>query len=72
MALDYHTFVHSTNLMAASYDTETQRLEIEFRDGSRYRYTTVPAETWAGLTRAPSAGSYFHRVIKSQFAGIEV
>lgn len=40
------------------------RLEVEFANGSVYRYEDVPAALFLGLLEAPSIGAYFHRAIK--------
>lgn len=69
MALDTTTFAGSSNLASGSYDDETQELTVEFRSGETYAYRNVPQGIWAGLKGAGSAGSYFHRQVRSRFAG---
>lgn len=44
----------------ASVGYENGTLEIEFRDGSVYRYHDVPMETFIALLQADSPGSYLH------------
>lgn len=62
------TFPRSSNLVAASYEPDVENLTVEFENGSRYTYYSVPAATYRGLTLAPSAGQYFYRQIRSRFA----
>jgi hypothetical protein len=57
----------SAHLAAATDDPGEQTLEIEFTSGDVYTYSNVPSETYSGLTRAGSAGQYFHRQIQNVF-----
>lgn len=59
--------LHSSNLRAAEYDAAARRLLIEFNDSSRYEYTGVPENIYAGLLRAPSQGRYFHHWIRDRY-----
>jgi KTSC domain len=42
-------------------------LEIEFRNGSVYRYFLVPQAVFDGLLAAPSKGTYFNRHVRNRF-----
>ncbi|MDR1080010.1 MAG: KTSC domain-containing protein [Deltaproteobacteria bacterium] len=53
------TSVDSSNLAAVGYDSESNELEITFRDGRVYMYEEVPEEIAGELLRAPSKGRYF-------------
>lgn len=58
--------VSSRSLRAIGYDPDAQALEVEFQNGSRYRYEQVPAETVAELLAADSLGRYFNQVFKAR------
>jgi hypothetical protein len=57
----------STTLAAAAYDGRCERLELDFRDGTRYAYTGVPPNLYLDLLRADSKGSFFNRHIRGRF-----
>ena len=57
----------STALRGASYDDETQTLDVDFRNGQSYTFEGVPSEVALGLRDAPSPGSYFHKNIKGVY-----
>jgi len=65
--MDRHA-VSSSNLRSVGYDDATRTLEIEFRDGSLYRYSSVPESVYRSLMAAGSKGSYFHAHIRDRFA----
>lgn len=56
--------VISSNLRSVGFDSDTQVLEVEFHNGSVYRYSRVPANVYYGLLNAHSKGTYFDRVIR--------
>lgn len=58
------THVVSSNISSVGYDLQTRILEIEFLNGSIYRYFHVPQSEYQGLMRAPSHGRYFDANIK--------
>lgn len=58
--------VSSSCLRAIGYDADAEVLEVEFQNGSRYRYERVPAETVAELLAADSLGRYFNLVFKAR------
>jgi KTSC domain len=60
--------VASTLLANVGYDRATSTLDLEFRDGSLYRYSAVSEAIYQGLLAADSKGSYFNRQIRSRFA----
>ena len=59
--------VSSSNLPRVCYDTSTLTLDISFRNGGLYRYSSVPAHIHAGLMSASSHGEYFHQHIKDKY-----
>ena len=59
--------VNSTLLASMSYEAGAALLQLEFRDGSLYRYFGVPADIYEGLLAANSKGVYFNRRIRGSF-----
>jgi hypothetical protein len=57
----------STTLVAATYDDRHSRLQLDFRDGTRYAFSGVAPELFHDLLRAASKGSYFNRYIRGRF-----
>ncbi|MBW4637217.1 MAG: lysine--tRNA ligase [Gloeocapsa sp. UFS-A4-WI-NPMV-4B04] len=51
-----------------NYNLATQTFEIEFSNGSIYKYQDVPADLYQGLVTAPSQGQYFNEHIKEKYA----
>ena len=58
--------VNSSSLRALGYDPDEQTLEVEFHNGSLYRYEQVPADVVQALLEADSLGRYFNQVFKAQ------
>lgn len=61
------TSVQSSSLHSVGYEEETKTLEIEFNNGSVYRYYGVPFSVYQGLMSAPSHGKYFHQHIRDVY-----
>lgn len=55
----------SSNIKSAAY--ENGALEIEFRNGSRYRYEGVERKVYDELRQADSAGKYFATNIRGLY-----
>lgn len=64
--------VTSTSVRSVGYDLSTGTLELEYVNGSVYRYYEVPQPTYAGLLAAPSIGNYVNTEIKPYFDFAEV
>lgn len=62
------TAVSSSNLASVGYDSATQVLRIEFRNGGVYEYHNVPEAEYQGLMSASSKGSYHHQNIKGRYS----
>ena len=58
--------VSSRSLRELGYDPDQQVLEVQFHNGSLYRYEGVPAEVVQALLEADSLGRYFNQVFKPQ------
>jgi KTSC domain len=57
-------FLTSKTLAAAVYDASQARLQLDFRDGSRYVYASVPPDLFRGLLAATSKGRFFNQHIR--------
>jgi len=60
-------FVDSSNVEAIGYDDNAQELHVQFLNGSRYVYHSVPREVFDAFLNAPSKGSYLNREIKGVY-----
>jgi len=65
------TLLNSSSLHSAGYQ-EQCGLEIEFRDGSVYRYADVSLQVYLALLRAESKGRFFNSHIRTQFPSIRI
>ncbi len=61
---DMQPVTGSSQIAAAGYQQETQKLRIEFSSGALYEYDNVPLHVYGELMSAASVGSYFHSSIK--------
>ncbi len=59
--------VNSSNLRSVGYDSMSETLTIQFRDGRIYEYYHVPQHIYNGLMLASSKGKYHHRYIKNSY-----
>ena len=64
--------VDSSSLRSVGYDAATLTLEVEFRNGSVYRYLDVPTGLWTSFRRAPSMGKFFQEHVRDQFETMRV
>ncbi|HUE65488.1 MAG TPA: KTSC domain-containing protein [Rhizomicrobium sp.] len=58
------SFLTSKTLAAAVYDASQARLQLDFRDGSRYVYSPVPPHLFRALLAADSKGRFFNQHIR--------
>jgi hypothetical protein len=63
--------VISSNIKSIGFDKETTTLEIEFKNGTVYRYEPISEDTYLELIQAESVGKYFNQHIKNA-SGINV
>lgn len=61
------TYVNSSNLESAGYDSNVNVLEIEFKRGAIYHYFDVPENVFHELINASSVGSYFNHNIRDVY-----
>ena len=59
--------LRSTAIAAASYETDTETLEVEFVNGRSYTHEGVPLDVYEGLVSAGSPGSFYNAAIKGQY-----
>jgi hypothetical protein len=59
--------VDSSSLRSIGYDRSTRALEVEFLNGTVYRYHDVPAELWTAFRGAASKGQFFQHRVREQF-----
>jgi hypothetical protein len=57
----------STVIRKFHYESDCNRLLIEFQSGRRYAYSNVPPETYAAFRAAHSRGAYFNACIRDHF-----
>jgi len=50
-----------------NYDPATETFNVEFNNGSIYKYHDVPANVHQGLVNAPSQGQYFNEHIREKY-----
>jgi lysyl-tRNA synthetase class 2 len=58
----------SAVIRSIDYIAEERALRITFQSGRRYRYHSVPAETYEAMKRAFSNGEFFNEHIRDRFA----
>jgi hypothetical protein len=63
--------VESSNIDKIGYNFEHKILQIDFKNGSNYRYIYVPEEIYKALMESPSKGAYLAKNIKDKFQCIK-
>lgn len=56
-------FVHSSNVAAAQYYPEEQKMMIEFLDGGKYLYSNISEQEALTFAQAPSKGRWCHTTL---------
>ena len=59
--------VASTTLVSAAYLSDRALLELQFSDGTLYRFFDVPASCFQQLLTSDSKGRYFNSNIRNRF-----
>lgn len=62
--------VNSSNISGVSHNDGT--LRVKYNNGKEYDYPGVDEDTYLGLLKADSKGSYIHNVIKPNYNAIKV
>lgn len=58
----------SSQIAGFGYDTASQTLAVNFKHGGLYHYAGVPADVFAKMQSAESAGSFLHKHIKGTYS----
>ena len=64
--------VDSTALSSVGYSRRLRALEIEFHDGSIYRYIDVPPVLHESLLEAKSKARYYNRALRGKYHCVRV
>jgi len=67
MPTSYRVNFDSTTLASATYNHRQNELKVDFRDGSRYIYSTVAPAVFWDLVTSPSKGKFFNQYIRGRF-----
>jgi hypothetical protein len=59
--------IDSSNLVKTEYDTETQSMITEFKNGTKYEYEKVPHRVYTEFRMAESQGKYFSSSISKTY-----
>lgn len=59
--------IESSNLHKTEYDTETNKLVVEFKNGSRYEYDEVPHKIYTQFRLSESQGKFFNNEISKTY-----
>ncbi len=59
--------LQSTAILSATYDDETEDLDVTFVNGGTYTHHGVPVEIFDGLVASSSPGRYWHANLKDQY-----
>ena len=59
--------LHSSVLVRATWDPDTEQLQIQFSSGRVYTFTDVPVSVYQGLLEADSPGRFFNEQIKGNY-----
>ncbi len=57
----------SSHVRRLSYDPDTKDLHVMFTNDASYTHGNVPPNVFAAMTRHPSIGTYYHKVIKRHY-----
>ena len=66
------TPVTSSSFSSIGHDEDSQTLEVEFTNGSVYRYAGVPLSEYEGFMNADSKGTYFNTNIKNRYSYVKL
>lgn len=61
----------SDHISRLDYDPDNLYLFVRFKNKASYTFAGVPAHVFAQMTRAVSAGKFFHSVIKRHYKMVE-
>lgn len=64
--------VTSSNIAAIGYDPDRSALDVEFKNGSVYQYSGVPASEHDAFMNADSKGKYLNANIKNHYSFVKL
>ena len=64
--------VESSSLASIGYDSETSKLEVEFKSGDIWQYFDVPESVWHEFESSESKGRFFALEIRGQYSESQV
>lgn len=64
--------VQSSHIVAIGHDPKSNTMEVEFRNGSVYRYGSIDVYKHSQLIGADSIGKHFRENIKSVHTGEKI
>jgi len=64
--------IDSSNLVKTEYDTDTKKMVVEFKNGTRYEYDEVPHNVYAEFRLSESQGKYFNTKISKTYKFIKL
>jgi hypothetical protein len=64
--------VHSRALATIGYSKRLHALEVEFVNGTIYRYSNVPPEIYRDLLDAPSKAQFYDANVRGHFPSVHV
>ncbi len=59
-----HHAVESSNIASIAYNKDTATLEVSFKNGTLYAYSSVPESRYHAMLVAPSKGKFLNSEIK--------
>jgi hypothetical protein len=59
--------LQSTLLVSAAYHAQSSVLDLQFHDGTLYRFFDVPAACFQALLDSDSKGAFFNASIRNHF-----
>jgi KTSC domain len=65
--MDWIATPESSNIARMAYDSVTQVLKIEFKNGGTYDYFDVPQNVFEAMLTASSKGQYLAQQIKGNY-----
>ena len=59
--------VTSSYIKSVGYDKEKKKLQVEFKNGTKWQYNEVPESAYVSLLLAESTGKFFAKEIKGVY-----
>jgi hypothetical protein len=59
--------IQSSNIVRTEYDTQTEIMIVEFKNGSRFEYEKVPHKIYSQFRLAESQGKFFSSSISKAY-----